>query len=212
MAALFLRLSPTDAVTLLDVAPSDLAKLAQILQPVEVHVDVDQLPRNQLPADLVARLDAELKLGHAEQAVVQAGGRKLADWETNPQTLLQIGHRLYNTGGHANYVRAAALAEMLQYAYWGATLVHDSTAPTVKSVLQKERGLRMLWPQATPVRVKVSGVVRVLWRRAPLLVLLLTWLAIGIFGGSLVSSFNFEFWAIGFLALVGFGFYSRIRN
>ena len=62
-----------------------------------------------------------------------------------------------------------------------------------------------------------------LWRRAPLLLLLLGWLAGGVAGGSLVAllrsdlppstvSWFFEVWALGFLALVGFGFYMRVRN
>jgi hypothetical protein len=62
-----------------------------------------------------------------------------------------------------------------------------------------------------------------LWRRAPLLVLLLGWLVAGLFGGAVAALFLneraaaavavfFEIWALGFLALVGFGFYMRVRN
>ena len=69
--------------------------------------------------------------------------------------------------------------------------------------------------------------VEVLWRRAPLLVLLLAWLAIGTAAGlaSLVqrkvwpdawppwlADAGFSFWGLGFLALVLFGFYARVRN
>ena len=66
-----------------------------------------------------------------------------------------------------------------------------------------------------------------LWRRAPLLVLLLGWLAAGLLGGSSYATLQswwpqpwlqpvfapaFEIWGVGFLALIGFGFYSRVRH
>jgi hypothetical protein len=165
-------------------------------------------------AVLVAKFDAQVKLSQAEQAVEQSGGRKLPEWETSPQILLQIGHRLYNAGGYGNYIRASAVADTIQSAYWGATLIHDQIAldATRVSLLGKEG----VFPgsRAFPT-FSFSGLaasLRVLWRRAPLLVLLLSWLAVGIFGGVLFKSFNFEFWALGFLALVGFGFYSTIRK
>jgi hypothetical protein len=66
-----------------------------------------------------------------------------------------------------------------------------------------------------------------LWQRAPLLVMLLVWFAVGFSGGcvfallrsywpemwpeSLVAD-GFEVWGLGFLALIGFGFYARVRN
>jgi hypothetical protein len=65
---------------------------------------------------------------------------------------------------------------------------------------------------------------RALWRRAPLLILLLAWLGIGLLFGliSLVArnlvlpaaviDGGFEVWGLGFLVLVILGFYSRIRN
>lgn len=69
--------------------------------------------------------------------------------------------------------------------------------------------------------------VAVLWNRAPLLVLLLAWLAIGTAGGlaslmqravwpeawpSWLVDAGFSLWGLGFLALVLFGFYVRVRN
>ena len=67
---------------------------------------------------------------------------------------------------------------------------------------------------------------RQLWQRAPLLVMMMIWFAIGLTGGlafaitnelfpdtQLMAAGNlaFSLWGIGFLALVGFGFYVRIR-
>jgi hypothetical protein len=163
---------------------------------------------------LVAKFDAQVKLSQAEQTVEQSGGRKLPEWETSPQILLQIGHRLYNAGGYGNYIRASAVADTIQSAYWGATLIHDqiALAATRVSPLGKEGALPKSRAFPTFSFSGLSASLRVLWRRAPLLVLLLSWLAVGIFGGILFKSFNFEFWALGFLALVGFGFYSTIRK
>jgi hypothetical protein len=210
LAALIEQLNAADAVTLLDVAALDSTKLAQILQSVEPQVAADHPQAHQVT--IVAKLNAEMKLDQAEQAIDLAGGRKLTQWETTPQTLLHLGQRLYSAGGHANYLRAAALAETIQSAYWGATLIHDQTASPMRVSFRKEGGLPRTWAFAMASFKKLPERVRLLWRRAPLLVLLLTWLAVGIFGGILFSGFGFEFWALGFLALVGFGFYRTIRK
>jgi hypothetical protein len=221
LTALLKQLNSADTVTLPDLAASDLVKLAQVLQPMELHADVsrsaafDQSLADSVqarPVIIAARLDAEMKLGQAEQVIELAGGRKLAQWETDPQTLLNIGHRLFSAGGHANYLRAAAVAEMIQSAYWGSTLIQDQTAPTARVSSSKQIGFPVNRILAAVSTVKLRERVRSLWGRAPLLVLLLAWLAVGIFGGTLYSGFGFEFWAVGFLALVGLGFYSTIRR
>lgn len=54
---------------------------------------------------------------------------------------------------------------------------------------------------------------RKLWFRAPLLALLLAWLIAGLVAVAVVPlQAVFDIWALGFLALVGFGFYARVRN
>jgi hypothetical protein len=72
-----------------------------------------------------------------------------------------------------------------------------------------------------------SAAVRQLWRRAPLLVMMLNWLGLGLAGGLVffvadhiwpesafvaIGNLAFEVWGIGFLALAGFGFYARVRT
>ncbi len=72
-----------------------------------------------------------------------------------------------------------------------------------------------------------STAARQLWKRAPLLVMLLGWLMVGMMGGvvlslgsklwpdSLFSSLGsiwFTGWGLGFLGIVGFGFYARVRG
>jgi hypothetical protein len=76
-------------------------------------------------------------------------------------------------------------------------------------------------------RRRIPPAVRRLWQRAPLLVLLLSWLAVGLAGGLLYAGLRlvipeampkpgdaagFGLWGLGFLALVGLGFYARVRR
>ena len=71
-----------------------------------------------------------------------------------------------------------------------------------------------------------AAAFRQLWFRAPLLVLMLSWFALGIVGGTAfamgsriwpdslfvtVGNIGFTVWALGFLALVGYGFYARVK-
>jgi pterin-4a-carbinolamine dehydratase len=80
------------------------------------------------------------------------------------------------------------------------------------------------WREASEIG---SSLLASLWMRAPLLVLLLTWFLMGACGGLIyfvasriwpdgfiayMGDFGFELWGIGLLALVGFGFYVRIRE
>jgi hypothetical protein len=77
------------------------------------------------------------------------------------------------------------------------------------------------------LRAISKAAVHQLWRRAPLLLFLLVWFSAGLMGGIIFSigsrfwpesplvalgSLGFELWGIGFLALVGFGFYMRVRD
>jgi len=185
----------------------------------------------------VAKMDAETKLTSAERVIEDAGFQKLPHWETSPQALIQIGHRLLEAGGYANFVRTAELATTLQSAYWGATLVE---APLFNgpSALKKEDtplGRRGTGPAAVELalysleklREKLPLRLEALWRRAPLLALLGAWFLLGLGGGVFsaiakaiwpdswivaASDFGFQIWGLGFLAIVGFGFWARVRR
>ncbi len=71
-----------------------------------------------------------------------------------------------------------------------------------------------------------AGVLRMLWARAPLLLMMLAWFFLGLWAGvaffiasriwpdglfAALGDFVFELWGLGLLALVGFGFYVRVR-
>jgi hypothetical protein len=185
----------------------------------------------------VAKMDAETKLTSAERVIEDAGFQKLPNWETSPQALIQIGHRLLEAGGYANFVRTAELATTLQSAYWGATLVE---APLINgpTALKKEDtpiGRRGAGPAAVELALYSLGKLRerlplrleALWRRAPLLAFLGAWFMLGLGGGLLsaiakaiwpdswivaASDFGFQIWGLGFLAIVGFGLWARVRR
>ena len=184
----------------------------------------------------VAKLDAEARVAEAAQRSEAIASRKLAGWDAMPETLVGIASRLLESGGHANYIRAADLAQaVIDASRWAPTNTSVSPARPAGTALPPAEedplatggvlpALRQGW---NGFRKAVPRRIRALWLRAPLLILLLSWLALGMVGGvvvllvrkyqpqswspSLVNG-GFELWATGFLALVLFGFYVRVRN
>jgi tetratricopeptide (TPR) repeat protein len=179
----------------------------------------------------VSKIRAESDLARIELSLEQAGWPKLPQWETRPEILVRLARQFYEAGGYANYVRSAEIAQtILQSAYWEAFIPQPEPLSAAQQALTESdrEGARSpappLWKtlgEGLPV------VVRALWQRAPLLVLFFAWLTIGSLAGlgyailrilswaPSLRSFGdagFSLWALGFLALVGFGFYARIRK
>jgi len=164
-----------------------------------------------------AHLDAESRLGQATHLLEAAGPKESVGQEFRPEIAILIAGRLLEAGGYANCMCSAALSQMRINQY----VVAPSPAP-----------LSPADPKSTPapsVRVRRQWMPRIrkLWVRAPLLVLLLAWLAIGLAAGSVsailrrfwpqpwlesLMAGGVEVWGVGFLALIGFGFYARVRN
>ena len=185
----------------------------------------------------VAKMDAETKLASAEQVLENAGWQKLPHWETAPEALIQIGHRLIEAGGYANYVRTAELATTLQTAYWSAAVMQPpliSGTPTLKKedTVLKRKGagaaaLALAYHSWDVLRERMPKQVEALWERAPLLLILGSWFSVGLVGGTIsylakaiwpdswivpASSFAFQVWGVGFLGIVGFGFWAQVRR
>ena len=207
---------------------------------------------------LVAKMSAENGLSRAEQLTSQLTG-KLVDWDTHSDVLMKLAHRLFESGGYANYSRTAELTRMLSDAaaarpvvqalaasaaasgatnqipgvnvpYWASPDVTyvapaDNTFKSPRSG-SSNRAIDDIRRNLTDLKEISAGALHQLWNRAPLLVMLLFWFAIGLVGGlafviaariwpdSLfvsIGNFAFDLWGIGFLALVGFGFYVRVR-
>lgn len=209
---------------------AEVVRAEPVLEPMRAQVD-------SLLARLaqVARLDAEARVSQASHLVEQAGIQKLSGWDARPETLLLLATRLLEDGGHVNSVRASQLAQMIvETAQWAPAAIpapfEDSTPARFGLPIEPLTGgpIRTAFSRSwDAVRKQAPGRLRVLWRRAPLLILLLAWLAVGIVGGAAswlwrmvapdawpaaLAASGFDLWALGFLALVVFGFYMRVRN
>ena len=183
----------------------------------------------------VAKMDAEVRLGQAAQLTQTFGPKTLADWEMGTETMLLVANRLFDAGSHGNYVRSAELAQVLIDDYQRVPVMVDSRSLSWAEARSKAAGavipdlatrsrVRHLWKG---LRERMEPRVNALWVRAPLLILLLAWFALGLAGGTLclllgnlysrdlltaITAAASEIWGLGFLALVGLGFYLRIRN
>jgi len=168
----------------------------------------------------VLGLDAESRLGVATHVLEAAGLRESLGQEFRLQTAVLLAGRLLEAGGYANFMCSAALSQM--------AIIQFGLAPSRLPSDWHPRSAPM--PSATAdfdLRRKWLPRIKKLWLRAPLLVLLLAWLALGFLAGSVSAilrtywpemglepsvSWGFEVWGIGFLALVGFGFYAKVRD
>jgi hypothetical protein len=99
------------------------------------------------------------------------------------ENVLAIAQRFIAAGELVNIVRATELSQAVLDYY---------SAPAAPAQLPLQR---------------LAGLLQ----RAPLLILMVTWLLVGI-AGWLLDLKATEIWAIGFLALVGFQFYASVRN
>lgn len=252
---------------LADYATRDPGRAEALPQMPEFEQVSDKIETMVSRMTFVARMSAEDGLSRAEQSTSQAAG-KISNWETHADVLLQLAHRLFDSGGYANYSRTAELARLVSDAAEAkpvaqalAASASAASAPMNPMANQLMPGVNVpYWvpPDLSAIRSnKISGksktgqarrvsdspvddvcrnlsdlkeistaALRQLWHRVPLLVMMLTWLAVGLSGGiafvlasrlwpqSIIvamGNFGFDLWGIGFLALVGFGFYVRVR-
>jgi len=196
------------------------------IEPVRAQVD-------SLLARLanLAKLDAETRITEAARAV-ESGTARLPEWDARPEALLSIASQLLDAGGHVNSVHAAQVAQVvIDAAHWApaaAAVVAPSEPPTRPAKLGAvtEGAVRFSLSRIALSKQARARLAR-LWRRAPLLVLMLAWLAVGIVGGLAswiqrrilpdavpdgLTDAAFSLWGLGFVALVLFGFYMQVRN
>ncbi len=170
-----------------------------------------------------AQLDAETRLGQGTRLLQAAVSEKLPQHEINPEIVLLIASRLLDAGGYANCVRSAELSQMTINLFGAPTpapvYLSDPRSITIGSTHDErdQRGGRNKWVPR----------IGKLWQRAPLLVLLLAWFAVGLAAASVSAIMQIRWphswptfllaeflrvWPLGFLALILFGFYARVRN
>ena len=113
-----------------------------------------------------ARSDAEQKLANAEQALTSDGGKLNQADQADLRTLLVVAGQLLETGRHASYVRAGDLAEVVMVQCGWTVAGVPVWVPD--EIIVPEQAAAAKW--------------KTWWQRAPLPILLLAWLAVGIAG------------------------------
>ncbi len=145
----------------------------------------------------VAKIDAEAHVDRAAQLLKETGITRIAEWDAPAETVLGVASHLIEYGTYFNCTSGTELARVV---------AENCNAPRTAS--RSGIGLSYRFVEHT----------RKLWKHAPLLVLLLGWLALGlVVGGTAALTRSSlprltELWASGFLALILFGLYMRIRN
>lgn len=176
---------------------------------------------------LGAKSDAEQTLAIASQAIEMAAQRTVQSAGFDPKGLLAVADRLLETGQQINYVRAGELGQIvIAYCQVPVTEINASgprkTSPAARRPLAADALADSLpvVPREKPVLERLKAI----WRRGPLLILLLGWCLLGLIGATFyyfvwhvpgrepVSAGAVEIWVIGFLALVLFQFFVRTRN
>jgi hypothetical protein len=220
-------LAALSEIVALDPARPEMLRTDPAIQPIQASVD-QFLDRYTT----LAKLDAE---GRLEQAAQQAGPsapERLAGWDMRPASMVLIANQIFDAGGLANYLRAAELAQVaIDGSRWAPGYVSlPPEAPELAGMPLREGGKQPVATAGQAARRaggRIAARVRYVWSRAPLLILLLAWLLVGIAGGcgsllwhrfrletwpgSLVGT-AFEIWGTGFLILVALGFLANVRK
>jgi hypothetical protein len=177
------------------------------LEQIGAHVE-----RLVIHLESLAGSDAHGRLAEASKMLESWGRQPLPGWDTAPQTLLTLANQLYGAGGYLNFLRADSLAQVL---------IEGTRVPieTLRADLEASR--------RASAASQLNHRLRALWGRAPLLILLVSWFMLGLaatgvaailhyfwpeqFPLSIIDS-GFALWGIGFLVLIAFGFYMRVRH
>ena len=176
----------------------------------------------------LARLDAEGRLEQAAQQASPSASERLTGWDMPRATMVLIANRVFDSGGLTNYVLAAELAQVvIDASRWAPGVVSLPAEPQLGRIKSEDAAKEPSGTAVWRASGRMAARLRYLWLRAPLLIMLLAWLVLGIasgFGsllwrrfwpetwpGSLVE-LAFQVWGIGFLILVAFGFFARVRK
>ena len=194
-----------------------------------IRAEVDNLI-NKLTA--TAKMDADGRIAHAVELVEKLGAQTPRVHEIRAETLILIARHFIDAGGYANLVHSAELSQMLidqcRWAPVSAPTLQDIRTVEIASKDHEFAASGGLLSALSRICARLLKLlVAKLWLRAPLLVLLLVWLIVGLACGavsalirrywpdtlpaSLVTG-GFAVWVTGFLALIAFGFYMRIRH
>ena len=115
-------LSEVSQLVVLDPLRAEAIRSEPGLEPVRAQVDTLLVRLAQ-----VARLDAEGRLTQAADVLQGTPTTTLPNWDARPETLLLVASRLFDSGGHVNYVRSAQVAQVVIDAS------HWAPAPTLEA-------------------------------------------------------------------------------
>lgn len=157
------------------------------------------------------RDSAEKLVARATHTIETAGvhGQRIPN-DLDPRAVIALANQFIATGQLPNYLRAAEIGRVVISWYDEASPV--SVGFDAKTILRNRH---------PSLGMRLYGIVARMWRRAPLLVLLIGWLLSGGFAGLVAKVMDvpdyrtapaFKIWATGFLALVVFQFVATIRG
>jgi hypothetical protein len=189
------------------------APLQHLLQTIEQKLfppSATTLQDVGAPAVADAKDAAQKSVDRAAQAIEQGGIHAPRIPENlDPPTVLALATRMIETQQYPNYLRATELSNTIVTWYEGRLPDAPIARPISIEATEKIRSARSTggphkWTQTTAR----------LWRRAPVLVLLLGWLLAGSIVAMIAdkSSPLLTTWALGFPALVALQFILTIRG
>src|SRR5580704_8954060 len=135
--------------------------------------------------NVTAKVEAEAQLVQAVKLMESFGAKGLVVREIRAENLILVAGRLLDAGGYANFVWSAELSQLvIDPRLWAPNAV--PVPPQVKD--QNDSGPAASDGIFAAIRLVCAGLqlgsrTRRMWLRAPLLVLLLTWFALGLAGG-----------------------------
>ena len=192
------------------------------LEPIRQHID--SLIRRLTET---ARADAGGNIESATHLIRTSAHGTSHRAEINPQNVMAVAERLFDSGKYANLVLAADLAQAVieyygPYPVAGAGVaLRGKTDREIVGLAAGKVGKRV---HPTKTGSQVLERARQMWLKAPLLLMLIVWMTAGLLAGmfalpirellgaSKITGRFFEVWGVGFLGLIGFGFYRSIRR
>jgi hypothetical protein len=208
-------------------APAALTALAELVQRSPEHVErlAGESSLSPIRAQVqelltrvttAAKLDAEVRLQAATQAVESTSlhGQGKGDW--NPKEVVPVAAQLIDSGRHSNILLATDLSQAVINYYGG----FEIASPRAALRRQRPASEPASWVPQAPWTGAIGTVADLLksgWQRSPVLLLFLVWVALGlttaIAAGIELWSVNLslEVWGAGSAGLLGYGTYKRIR-
>ena len=176
---------------------------------------------------LGAKAEAERTFAAASQVIETAVPLDAQSLNFDPQYVLVIAQQLIETGQPINFVRAAELGQVIIAIYQTPVIEINTSGVLKKQPFERQTkvadafvSLLQNWLQPRRALQRMKAV----WRRGPLLVLLVGWLCVGLLSGVVyylfwhhpgqapVNQVALEIWSVGFLALVIFQFIAATRR